>query len=250
MNMKEFNNKAKEIFDYYNGRINNFNKVEKFITSSVLKKIHGAYIYPNTVYIYTNSICKCFEGIEVKEIELRMYLKLIETILHELYHADQMLLGYDNNIENMEGAVKYQSYYYILYHLDEIKEVFNIDLYPIKALLYSIFHKYAIYDDYYSKRTMKQHIMQRLAKLSTAEDQYIIETHMYNKNTNILCNILYKDKTIKVDKMILRNEGVFIDVNSFNEELNYIKCILNTMGSLKTKVIKNNLIINIRCHHN
>jgi hypothetical protein len=121
------------VFDYYNGRINIFNPARLIIEWAAKYKYNtkdaGYSRLPNVVIINPNVVIRA-----AQDLPNFKYI-LIETIIHELYHTDQiisytMLDMYGNDDASyraaMESATEIQTLLYIANNLPEIQNKFKI----------------------------------------------------------------------------------------------------------------------------
>lgn len=122
-------NFIREIFDYFNGRVNMFQRARLFINWCELQtSVNGGFTTnPNCVIIYPKVIARY--SINYGNYVFNLFL----IIIHELYHVDQNIImdrmldpDYKAMIEN---TVEVQSASYLYNHLQEIHDVFGIDLY-------------------------------------------------------------------------------------------------------------------------
>ena len=117
-------------FNYFNGRINTFNRARLFINWCDLRKTNdialGQYDNPNCVTIYPNHIINFYSEYKASYI----YFIFIQTIIHELYHADQCIddvmyhtdQSYHDYIEN---SVQFKTNEFIYNNINDILNTFG-----------------------------------------------------------------------------------------------------------------------------
>ena len=124
---KEFiNSFITKVFNYYDGKINVFNTPARLIIEWIDlpdRSTGGITMNPNTVIMYpiiTYRYCNT---------PYWFYYNLIVTIIHELYHVDQIICypKMKNPIYNMqiESPVELNTYMYMAEHQREILEQFH-----------------------------------------------------------------------------------------------------------------------------
>ena len=123
----EINDFIIKVFNYYNGKINIINN--KAILNINWKQSKesitmGDCTIPNVITIYPVCIMCDYDDNELK-------MMIVETIVHELHHADQ-LLDYrlcknDRRYVNiMEAACESQTASYLLTHKQEVYDIFGV----------------------------------------------------------------------------------------------------------------------------
>ena len=118
-------NFIRSVFNYYNGRINIFNKAILCI-DWVIKRddVAGYSTQPNIVYIFPRTLMIISNNEDVFKFNIIM------TVIHELYHTDQDVV-YNHIVDpayniSIEYPVELMSTYYIMSHIDELEKVFNL----------------------------------------------------------------------------------------------------------------------------
>lgn len=117
----------RKVFDYYNGKINKFNNPAVLnIEWDGKLNTAGDYKLPNRVTIRPYVIAEYS-----KENYMIFNFKVIEVIIHELYHADQVISSDRSKYKNEEDAVEKQTLIYISTHRQEIMKQFGLDIYHV-----------------------------------------------------------------------------------------------------------------------
>lgn len=132
-----------KVFNFYNGRINTFNPARlqiEWIHNST--NAAGQTKNPNMVLIYPLTVAKYSDS------EYKFFYILLETIIHELYHIDQIidypLMVFDNYyLARVECAVEEQTNIYLANNKQEIFENFGIDVSMVNNTILSNINKYA-----------------------------------------------------------------------------------------------------------
>lgn len=132
-----------KVFNFYNGRINTFNPARlqiEWIYNST--NAAGQTKNPNIILIYPLIIAKYSDS------EYQFYYILLETIIHELYHIDQIidypLMVFDNYyLARIECAVEEQTNIYLANNKQEIFENFGIDVNMVNNTILANINKYA-----------------------------------------------------------------------------------------------------------
>ena len=203
--INETNQFIEMVFNYYNGRINTFNravlKIEWVITPS---RIIGQTRNPNIVTIYPLVI------FYISDEKTMKYL-IIESIIHELYHIDQninyrMMVSNRKYLYSIESAVEKQTNLYILNNSNEIYNIFGV----------SIIDGYQIYkinqfnDGVYIKKNWYDHIINMISEIFIINNlPNDLENNIRNTNKNI--NI-----RINNDMIILRSNTKLLSIENIN----------------------------------
>ena len=127
INYNEINDFIIKVFNYYNGRINIINKAVLDINwCNLIECPAGGYSkLPNIVIVNPMVILRFFN-----HDEFSIKMNIIETIIHELYHSDQ-LINYnlymsDKNYNTfIENACEVQTFIYITGHLNEVSRLIS-----------------------------------------------------------------------------------------------------------------------------
>lgn len=129
MNNQEINDFIIKVFNYYNGKINIINKAVLDINwANLATCTDGGYSRLPNIIVINPAVINRFYG----NNEFKTKICIIETIIHELYHTDQLInyklyvsdISYHNFIEH---ACEVQTAIYIAGHMKEIFDVFGVN---------------------------------------------------------------------------------------------------------------------------
>ena len=128
-NIEAINTIITNVFNYFNGRVNIFQKARLYINwCSVQGSSNGGLTTnPNCVIIYPRVIERYSNSKE------EFIINIILIVIHELYHIDQCIIfnrmevdkAYHDMIEN---TVEVESTSYLYNHIHEINEKFNLNI--------------------------------------------------------------------------------------------------------------------------
>lgn len=128
-NIEKVNTIITNVFNYFNGRVNIFQKARLYINwCSIQGSSNGGLTTnPNCVIIYPRVIERYSNSNE------EFMINIILIIIHELYHVDQCIIfnrmevdkAYHDMIEN---TVEVESTSYLYNHIHEINEKFNLNI--------------------------------------------------------------------------------------------------------------------------
>ena len=125
------------VFDYYNGRINVYNRAKLEINWLMNhNSMVGAYSRnPNVVVIYPKAIYRYATN------DNSFKYAMLMCIIHELYHQDQdidyiRMVNDPQYKQYIENAVEVQTYLYIAYNVMNIERLFGV-ISPIDPSMYS-----------------------------------------------------------------------------------------------------------------
>lgn len=238
-----------KVFNYYNGRINIVNYPAMLnINWAGLQygnEEAGNTRLPNIVEIcpmvIKNHVFKNYKGME----SFAFYYIIIETIIHELFHIDQIIdywqLGIYNYKMSIECAVETQTNIYIASHAREILENFGIDISYVdnKKTICRYDNGYAYHRKYYEDQIIALiSIMERSIDISNLIKA--IKTNIKNLSGKITItlngqSIVVQDNSYLIPIAIINQ--IFYD-NLYKYKLfNKILCTYDIDG--------NNIIINI-----
>lgn len=149
-----------KVFQYYNGRINTCNLARLEINWVGLydRAEAGLSRNPNLVIINPHVVARYTDD------EFTFYFVILETIIHELYHQDQMIdyikMASDPNyVTLIESAVEIQTNIYIANHINEILYNFGIDASRYGLEIYRENISLFEYGYHYKRRTWFDHIL-------------------------------------------------------------------------------------------
>lgn len=248
INYNEINDFINKVFNYYNGRINPINKAILDINwCNLMMCDAGGYSrLPNIVVINPNVIIRYYGNNNDTNIKIA----IIETIIHELYHTDQLInytlytsdMNYNKFIEH---ACEVQTAIYIAGHVQEVCNVFGIKTH----ISNKAYNNCMIYWDQpgvtYQRRYYYDHIFMCIDDLCNLNIETAPKIHQFitdniQAKNDIIINI--NNETIPV---CLNGELMCID--KFNEIIS--KYICTGIHNVKHEVIyyKNphELVINI-----
>ena len=197
VDLNELNNFIIKVFNYYNGKINIINKAVLDINWANLINTNDAGYSkpPNLIIINPMVIVRFCNGDEVS-----IKTNIIETIIHELYHTDQ-LINYklylsDNNYRVfIENACEIQTAIYISGHLKEISELLQMNIaFSNKAGFYKRMQYYDLPGIKYQRRYYHDHIFLCIHEICNFDKDIAEIIYDYIKNNvenrdNIIINI-------------------------------------------------------------
>ena len=238
VNYKEVNDFIEKVFNYYNGKINilNPNVILEINWINGDCKLYGSLCTPGRIIIYIKSILnnphiKNFTDIKIV---------VIETIIHELFHADQNInfekYYYDNEYKNnIENAVQRQSYIYMASHIIEIKNIFDIDI-DFK-FTYNLIYNYE-YAPY-----IKFNDIDYIASLL----ENILGIKTYNEIVNYISNRIINSVLLYLNQkcIYLIKDGYLCDIAVINDFLyeNYFIYDFYKERNTEFKIVNDELII-------
>ena len=192
----------REVFDYFNGRVNTFQKARLFINWCDLQSNTngGLTTNPNCVIIYPKTIARYSNN------ELEYNYKIILVIIHELYHVDQCInyskyaidIEYRNMIEN---NVEVQSMAYLCNHINEINSRFNLDIEILDTNATEYLNQYSDGTLYHRKKYL-DHI------ISIAIELFSNEYFINNKVEEFITQ--YFNYPLSIIKIIINNQILII----------------------------------------
>ena len=128
-NIEKVNTIITNVFNYFNGRVNVFQKARLYINWCSMQSSSngGLTTNPNCVIIYPRVIERYSNSKE------EFIINIILIVIHELYHIDQCIIfnrmevdkAYHDMIEN---TVEVESTSYLYNHIHEINEKFNLNI--------------------------------------------------------------------------------------------------------------------------
>lgn len=224
INYEEINDFIIKVFNYFNGRINVVNKAVLDINwANLIMCRDGGYSrLPNIVVINPMVINRYYgddSGFKVKAC-------IIETIIHELYHTDQLInyalymsdINYNKFIEH---ACEVQTAIYMAGHIQEICNVFGIN-----GGMSFVYDKCMAYWDlpgvHYQRRYYYDHLFMCIDDMygmdkSTAQAIYeIIKDNVENKRDIII--------SINNERFNFCLNGALSDINQFNNFISKYVC--------------------------
>lgn len=231
----EINDFIIKVFNYYNGRINPINKATLDINwaNQMASNVGGYSRLPNIVIINPMVIIRFYNN-----DEFTIKIAIIETIIHELYHSDQILnyklyasdINYNKFIEH---SCEVQTILYVVGHLQEIYNTFGVD-----ACLSSKkdYRKWLNYWDLpgttYQRRYYYDHIFMCIDDMCSIDIEVVndvynfIKSNIENKN-NIIININNERINVCLD-------GVIMPIDEFNKII--IKYVCTGLHNVKHEI--------------
>ena len=128
-NIKAINTIITNVFNYFNGRVNVFQKARLYINWCSMQSSSngGLTTNPNCVIIYPRVIERYSNSKE------EFIINIILIVIHELYHIDQCIIFNRMEIDKayhdmIENTVEVESTSYLYNHIHEINEKFNLNI--------------------------------------------------------------------------------------------------------------------------
>lgn len=225
INYNEINDFIIKVFNYYNGRINIINKAILDINwaNQMTSNVGGFSRLPNIVIVNPMVIIRFYNN-DIDAIKIA----LIEVVIHELYHSDQILnyklYASDANYNRfIEHSCEVQTILYVIGHLQEIYNVFGVDAYVSSKKDYDKWLRYwDIPGANYLRRYYYDHIFMCIDDMCSidkkvASDVYeFIKGNVVNKN-NIIINI-------NGEKINVCLDGVLMPIDGFNDRIRKYVC--------------------------
>lgn len=219
INKKAINDFIYKVFNYYNGKINYFNKAILDIDWAELNSISnaGTTRNPNLVTIFPKVIMRYNQQYDI----FNFYYAIIYTIIHELYHIDQIIdyIKMKNDIKYMEyieRAVETQTVIYISNHIKEISDNFGIEIYDNNSYFSN---EIAYWNNGYSyfRRKYDDHLIILLNEIiaNAINTKPLFDAIRYN----ILTNTGKISITINDFKILIQSDGILINVDDINRML-------------------------------
>lgn len=217
------NNFIIKVFNYYNGKINSFNRCTLEIewAEKLNSKILGQTQNPNMVVIYPKVIlrgCKTFPFF--------IYM-IIHVVIHELHHADQFIL-YTQMGDNeqytfsIEAPVVRETAKYILSHLDEIEWLSDNIVHRSLLDLDSLYEESISNLSYdYFKRDIRSHIVMGLTEILGVKygDRMDAVLERINECMEGKKNLIIEINGLRY--MIIASGNIVTDVDMFNSFIRY-----------------------------
>jgi len=220
------------IFNYYNGRINVYNKSKLEINWLRNKEtLLGAYSRnPNTVVIYPKTLYRYTLD------ENSFKYAILMCIIHELYHQDQDIdyIRMINDIQYkqfIENAVETQTFLHIAYNVHNIQNTFGI-ISPIDPNTYpDILNKMGAYNiTAYHRCTYITHFISILKDIMHESDNNVINIiREAFINIDSIITIIFNDA-----KFILKNREFCMPIEQLNDIMEDMFFKYNCRGSTVT----------------
>lgn len=230
-NRYEIDTFIRNVFNYYNGRINVVNSPARLHIEWLQcnKSTAGTSLLPNIVEIYPNVMCR----VVYNEEQLKRWI--IMVIIHELYHTDQIIitskLNDKNYVNYIENAVEVMTTIYLGNHRQEIYNVFGVlinDSNNLREYMYN----YISGSGNYRRNSIVDHIFLCLCDIIRTDKAFINELfevyYRYIESDKNIVLFVERDKYIYV-----KYNNDIIDIKIFNDFMydNYFRFELR-----KTKI--------------
>lgn len=216
MNMNETNEFITKVFNYFNGKVNLFQRARLFINwCEVPSSANGGLTTnPNCVTIFPCVIER------YSSTEIDFLLNVILIIIHELYHVDQCInfgrMAINKQYHDMiENTVEVQSMSYLYNHANEINTVFGININFSSAKINDYIDHFADNNLYHRKKYL-DHIISIANDLFNYEycvrngvDELIAQ---YYNTLNSKIIIIINDKVL-----IVKDYDKLTNVNKLND---------------------------------
>ena len=173
MTKEQYENFIIKVFDYYNGKINIFNKARLVLNwaSTNVTQRAGFTRLPNIVMINAGSMMSYVDSDNTYEKDSFGYIQFLycitlETIIHELYHVDQIIYykSYDKDVNYntyIENAVEFMTHSYIANNVQDICYRFGIIV--SYEIVIENMNRYLGY--YYQRKDINYHISTIIADI-------------------------------------------------------------------------------------
>lgn len=208
---------ATKVFNYYNGRINTCNiaRAEMNWLNMAGKNEAGISRNPNLVILYPSVIARYTDDY------FQFCFVLMETIIHELFHQDQMIdyikmTSDPNYVRLIESAVEIETNLYIANHVNEILYEFGFDISRYNLNVYRDNVNMFECGFYYKRRTWFDHILIVLREMI-----YYYDTFMDVRNDLIALltgksNIDKFRLVIDGNEILIYDRGSWINISALN----------------------------------
>lgn len=204
-------------FNYFNGRINIFQKARLIINWCNMEYscTGGLTMNPNTVVIYPNVILRYSSN------KYDFWTRLLLVIIHELYHVDQFiiydLMTYDKSYHDMiENSVEINSASYLYNHINEINKALNLDIILYSEPVNEYIYHFVGPNIYYHRKKYTEHLISvfmDMVSLSAYESIKDVVLALMN-NPESLIKI-----SINGNELIVKNKAFLQDINVLNDYL-------------------------------
>jgi len=220
---KEINDFIINVFNYYNGRINPINKAVLDINwANLMASNEGGYSrLPNIVSINPVVISRYNEDI----IDLK--ISILSTIIHELYHTDQLInyqlyLADSNYNKYIEHACELETLLYISSHINEINNVFNLDVIFDKPRYDTFIKHWYLPGLKYERRYYHDHIFMCLDYLCRFNKD--IASRLYNCIKDCIDNNELITIQINQESIDVNFNGNLIPIELYNNFISRYQC--------------------------
>lgn len=216
---KQMNEFITNAFNYFNGRINIFQKARLIINWCNMEYscTGGLTTNPNTVAIYPNTILRYSSN------KYDFLTRLLLIIIHELYHVDQFiiydLMAYDKSYhDTIENSVEINSISYLYNHINEINKALNLNIILYGKNVDEYMCQYISQNIYYHRKKYAEHL------ISVFMDMVVLSEYESIKN-GVLILMNNPESLIKIsingNELIVKNKAFLQDINVLNDYLYY-----------------------------
>lgn len=252
INNNEINDFIIKVFNYYNGKINVVNKATLDINwCNLIGCNAGGYSrMPNIVVINPIIISRFYEN------EYNIKLCIIETIIHELYHTDQIInytlyatdINYNKFIEN---SCELQTIIYIMGHIQEIYNIFGIYIDIDRNAYGKMLNYYYTPGISYQRIRFHDHVFACIDNLCSIGVEF--GTQIYNAMVNAINN--NRNIIIFINNEILHVcvNGDIMPIDDFNEAIVKYSCTGLYNADIEFSIKENHdlyITIEIKCMNN
>lgn len=225
INYNEINDFINKVFNYYNGKINIINKAVLDINwCNLLICDAGGYSrLPNIVVINPNVIIRYYGEYG----DTRIKIAIIETIIHELYHTDQLInytlyVSDANYNKFIEHACEVQTAIYIAGNIQEIYNIFGINV----QLSNKAYNNCMTYWDQpgviYQRRYYHDHIFMCIDDMCNLNIEAAPKIHQFITDSVLAKNDIIININNEIMPVCLNGESMHI--NKFNEIISKYIC--------------------------
>lgn len=248
INYNEINDFIIKVFNYYNGKINIINKAVLDINWANLYTCDaGGYSrLPNIVVINPNVIFRYYGSSEVN-----VKIAIIEAIIHELYHTDQLInyrlyVSDINYNKFIEYACEVQTAIYIAGHIQEICNMFGINIRMSNMAYNNCMTYWDLPGVKYQRRYYHDHIFMCIDNICNFDKEIVSIIHEFIKyNIETKSDIIIN---INNDKIYVCFNNKIMNIDEFNNAI--IKYTCTGIHTVKHEFIYNKdlheLVINIK----
>ena len=234
---------SRMIFNYFcNKIVQLYRPIYLTINYTEYDNIYGQHTFPSQIILYLKNI------IDKEKHDNLIKIQIIYTIIHELFHCDQLIYHnkYDNDNnynKRIEQDADYETSKFIIENKNEIEQVFRVDFSPLLEYL----DKHIYFGGNYNKRTNEDYIVYNIftlfydlnivKKIKEYETVHIYlnnrkritikSNNIYSNNLFELTEAIYQD-AIKYDRYKIR-----YSISIFNEQL---LLYIETFDQLYTKM--------------
>jgi hypothetical protein len=241
---EEINDFIIKVFNYYNGKINIFNKAILNINwANLTECIDAGYSKPPNIVVINPLVIARFNN---DIIDLK--ISILRTMIHELYHTDQII---DYNLYNsdldycnyIEYSCELETILYIASHILEINNIFNLDMIYDSDKYAKIISHCHIPGVKYKRRRYNDHILACIDNICNfdKETKILLQQDILNAFTNSKSIILEINNSI----IFISFRGELMHIDQFNKLILPYECfdIYNT--DYKVIYENGNLLITI-----